>query len=177
MVLDGRDGQTGLGRTMVVRPRRTRSLGALVATVCAAAAVVVVANIDRFDGVLLGLMVVIGLVFGRYLIPGRVLLELNDDGFNDRASIYKVGFVPWAVVGATRIVTTKRGRDRRLLIQLSDPELAPSRRGYVVRWLIRLPALNMNATEICIPDFGDVSLERLILEINAHSANGSIETR
>ena len=175
--LDGADDQTGLGKTIVVRPRRTRSLGLLAGVVCAAAAVGVEASIDGFAGVFLGVVVTTELVvFGRYLIPGRVLLELNDEGLNDRASIYKVGFVPWAAVGAARIVTNKRGKDRRLLVQLADPEFAPSRRGLVGRWFIRLPATNLTASEICIPDVGDVPLERLIVEISAHCASRPIET-
>ena len=174
--LDGAD-ETGLGNTIVVRPRRTRSAGLLIGAVGAVAAVGVEASIDGVAGVFLGVVVTIELVvFGRYLIPGRVLLELNDDGLTDRASIYQVGFVPWVELGAARIVTNKRGRYPRLLIQLADPELAASRRGLVGRWLIRLPATSLNASEICIPDVGDVPLERIIVEISAHCASRPIET-
>jgi hypothetical protein len=85
------------------------------------------------------------------LTPCRVLLEVDDRGIDDRASIDKLGFVPWSAVEATRFIADKRGKPRTLIVQLSDPELTSSRRGAVMRWLVRMPASNVGVNDVHIP--------------------------
>jgi hypothetical protein len=154
---------------MIVRVRRSRILAALGAIVWSAVAAVLLASINGFNGYFLGVVVGIELlVFGRFLTPGRVLLEVDARGIDDRASVYKVGFVPWSAVEATRLITDRRGKAQTLIVQLSDPDLASSRRGAVVRWLVRMPASNVGVNDVYIPDFGDVPLEGIARAIDEH---------
>ena len=92
----------------------------------------------------------------RFVIPGRVLLVLDEKGITDSASIMQVGFVPWTDIASVSLES--KGTSRWLLIHLATSNAIRGKRGRLVRWMSPLKRLRIDS-DIYVPNTTDLSLE------------------